>query len=231
MPNKNGKRKGKRNKNSSAKSAANLADLGMSVRDADHLIKSDLTLKPLSADYKSKPPRNIGNQIYYVRQTFNSAITTSTTTFVENNLSWSLTGALTQYAQYAVIFDQAFLHSASVTVTNAEPPGATATLPIVYTAIDFDSTTNLGSINTLVGYSTCNASTLAPGQSVTRFVYPCNKPAVGATAGTGVGRVWLDTTAGAAVPFNGIRLIVASTTASIPIDAIQELTWAFRNTI
>jgi hypothetical protein len=231
MPNKNGKRKGKRNRNSSSKSAANLADLGMSVRDADHLITSDLTLKPLSTVYKAKPPRNIGNQIYYVRQTFNSAITTSTTTFVENNFSWSLSGALTQYAQYAVIFDQAMLHSVSVTVTNAEPPGATATLPIVYTAIDFDNTTNLGSLNLLVGYSTCNAATLAPGQSVTRFVYPCNKSSLGGYAGAGVGRSWLDTTAGSLVVFNGVRLIVASTTASIPIDAIQELTWAFRNTI
>lgn len=134
------------------------------------------------------------------------------------------------FASWLLLFDQYYLHSVVLSIANTVAPGGTATLPQVFTAIDFDSSAVLGSIAKISGYNTCNVATLGSGDSVTRYVEPCNATYVGPTVAAGVTRTWVDS-AYNNVPFYATRSILNTTTAVVQLDYTYTLLWAFRNSI
>jgi hypothetical protein len=158
-------------------------------------------------------------------------VTTSTTVVTETNIAPSISTFLQQYATWCLLFDQYFLHSFTVTIANNSPEGGTGALPQVFTAIDFDSSANISTLGAISAYGTCNVTTIAPGNSVTRFCQPCNASYLGSTATAGVTRSWVDC-AFTGVLFYGIRSIVNNTpAATIQLDYTFTTYWAFRNTI
>jgi hypothetical protein len=216
------------NSSSLQRRMAQSISLGMvGTSSDDHLIRSDFTLRPVPPTFTSQPPRNILSQVYWVRQNFGTSFATSTTTFVENNYSFSATTDLLQATQYLQLFDQYYLHSVVITFSN-ESSTASAVIPELLTAIDFDNTAALGAVASIEAYSSCNTEILAPGKSVTRVVQPC----ISSTGTTGplVSRQWVNS-GYPTVQFNGLRSIALQTSIATPIAVNIACLWAFRNTV
>jgi len=198
---------------------------------ADHFIRSDLSMRPVPGMFKASIPKNMSNQIVWQRTSYQQYLTLSTSTSTEQNFAPTISGGFCQqYASWCVLFDQYFLHSFTVTLANNAGEGSLGTLPQVYTAIDYDSSANLGSIGAISAYGSCNVTTLAPGASVTRFVQPCNASYLAATAGSGVARQWVDSSV-TSILFYGIRTITAQVTVVSQLDITATLNWCFRNTV
>jgi hypothetical protein len=225
-----GSRRGKGGKPKKSVATA-ILDLGMGgSRFTDHLIISDLTFRPPNQTFNANPPRQILNQIYWVRQSIPGTITTSTTVITEINSSFSATGNLAQSSTYMAVFDQYCLHSVTYTIQNPNSNSAVGGLPQVFTAIDFDNTTNLGSTTAISAYGSCNIAILSPGEGVTRFVRPCQLGFVVPSTTNVSTRQWVDS-ANPSASFFGLRTIVTPTSAAIILDQTFSCIWAFRNNI
>jgi hypothetical protein len=222
-------RKSKQRPNISAVSA----DIGLvGTRADDHLVLSDLTYRPVSGVYSAKPPKQILNQIFFARQSTAGAITTSTSAAVESNIAFSAANDMEQYGAYLSIFDQYYLHSAVVTLTNVNhiTSGSNYGHPIVHTAIDFDTVSSLGSIAAIESYGSHNVDVLLPGKSVTRIIMPCNNTVPSNGSGN-ITRQWANTV-NPNIAFYGFRSIVEPTGGSGTVLNVSiQCTWAFRNTI
>lgn len=230
---KHGKRaQGSRGASKPTNSRLPFVKMGMAgTSAADEFVRSDLSLRPVASAYTASPPRNLSSKIWWVRANTQQVVTTSTTVVTENNISFTANPFLTQYASWLALFDQYFLDHVVVTVANNSPEGGTAACPQLYTAIDFDNVSALGTLAAISQFNTCHVSTLAPGNSVTRLVRPCNASYLGANATAGVTRSWVDSTFNG-VPFYGYRLIVNNTVAAtVQLDVTISCLWAFRNTI
>jgi hypothetical protein len=230
------KRSARKGKNNGSSSQAN----GGAFRDAlsqgmagsssfGHFVSTDLRLRPIPATFKVSMPRSIQNQIVWSRNVFTQSVPTSATLITENNFAPTATAALTQAATWLSLFDQYYLHSFFATVSNTESPASAAQCPTVYTAIDFDSSGNLGSVGAISSYTTCNSSTLTPGASITRLIQPCNSTTMSGVAGAGVNRTWVDSSTNN-VLFYAYRCIVGATPgAVINLQFTYTLNWCFRN--
>jgi hypothetical protein len=204
-----------------------LAMAGSSAQD--HFISTDLTLKPVAPFYNAKVPRDIASRITWNRSQNTLVLTTSTTVVAEQNVACGAASNLQQYATWLALFDQYFCDHFFVTVSNNATPNTVAQVPMVYTAIDFDSTNLLGSVAAIQSFDNVNATALPPGTSVTRLVKPCNKSNVNNTANSGVTRSWVDSAVNT-VQFFGFRCIVAQTAGgTVPLDINISSVWAFRN--
>jgi len=209
-----------------------MLDLGMGgSRDNDHFIVSDLTNRPVNPVFNARPPRNITNQIVWLRQNFAQTLTTNTTTTTETNFYWTAVNYMLQYTNWLALFDEYCCHSVVITIQNPNTNAAVASLPEVFTAIDYDNSTTLGSQAAITAYSTCNAAVLGPGESVTRFVMPCQTTFVSPSTSLGVTRCWVDSAYNGAA-FYGVRTFIQNTPgAAIVLDVSFSIIWAFRNTI
>jgi len=232
MPNNNGKSKrmGKGSKNRSNKrsniSSAAL-DIGLvGTRGDDHVVLSDLTYRPVPPTYNSKPPRQLLNQVFFSRQT-TAAVITPGASAVEANIAFSAAVDMEQYTSYLNIFDQYYLHSAVITLTNELNSNSNTSFPVVHTAIDFNSVDNLGSIAGIESYGTHNVDVLTPGKSVTRIIMPC----VGTTTNSAplVTRMWVNSS-NTTLPFFGFRSITEANGFGV-INVAISCIWAYRNTI
>jgi len=227
-----GNRKQRNSKQRSNTSSASLDIALVGTRADDHVILSDLTYKPVPPVYSAKPPRQLLNQIFFARQSTFATITSSNTLPVEANLSFSAADDMEQYGAYLSIFDQYYLHSAVVTITNEfHVSSATAfTYPVVHTAIDFDNVTNLTTIAAIESYGTHNVDVLTPGKSVTRIILPCNNSNGNNVSGN-VTRMWVPS-AQTNARFFGFRSITENASGSGSILNVHiSCIWAFRNTI
>jgi len=207
-----------------------MVDLGLSAsRSDDHVVTSDLTYRPVPPNFRATPPRNMLNQIFWVRQEVSALIQPSGSTAIETNFAWTASAYMQQVAQYTAIFDQYYLHSVVATFANSTSFGTTAVLPQLFTAIDFDNITALGTTAAISAFSTCNIDVLKPGNSVTRIIMPCVRTIAETVQTAAVSRLWISTAA-TSIPFFGLRTITAPSTAG-NIDVTLAMIWAFRNTI
>lgn len=207
--------------------------MGMAGTSAtDHFIRDDLRVRPPSGVFKARMPKVLSNQVWWVRSSYQQVLSTSTTAITEQNFAPNAAaGFLVQYLTYFALFDEYFLDSMVMSIANNSPEGGTGACPQVFTAIDFDSSANLGALSAISAYGTCNITTIAPGNSVTRYCKPTNATYLGNTAAAGVTRTWVDCQS-QNVPFYGFRSIINNTpTAAIQIDYTLTLYWAFRNSI
>jgi hypothetical protein len=202
----------------------------------DHIHSQDFLRKPPSNTFHATPPRALSEQIYFVKMLFSDQVTTNTTTIVENNLSFTY-ASTNSPGTLITWFDQYFLAEAWMTIANNSnniQTGVTVTLPQVYTALDWDNTTNLNSVTTLAQFNSCECDVLGPGNSLTRYIQPASVVNVGVSAGGGnsaTSRLWSDC-ANPNVVFNGFRCIVQNTpAAALSLDRTTTLIWAFRTAV
>jgi hypothetical protein len=240
MPTKNGKSRKNRGNGGKRKQPAKqnnvVFDLALNGSGStDHVVRSDFTYRPPSNIFRARVPRNLINQIHFIRQINNGVIQTSTSVITEINSTFSASGNMLQYSSYLSCFDQYMLHSVTYTVANASGGGLTGQFacPEVFTAIDFDNTAALGSVAAISAYGSVNQATLAPGESVTRYVEPCESTSLFVTVSTtaaGTTRMWIDS-ASNAVSLYGLRTIVNTTSSVVVLTQNFSLIWCFRNNI
>lgn len=194
--------------------------------------KGDLRCKPPSGQIPSSVPRNIPSMLAWDIVKFDTVIAISTSQ-VETNFLFTLTQH-PQAAQWTALFDQWCIPQASVTFRTEMPPGTTQSVPMLYTALDFDSLGNLGSISSIEDFSTCQVTSMSPGRSVTRSIKPCVKMSVqtgGSNTNASLGRVWQDSGSPGTSWF-GIRSIIGPTSSSgFNLIATSTIWYAFRSQI
>jgi hypothetical protein len=191
--------------------------------------RSDLSVKPPTYRVPSAVPKQVTNQVVWDVVKINTVISTSASSISETNFYWSLNNH-PQASSWTTLFDQWCIPQYSATFQSAYPEGATTSPGILYTALDFDSANNLGSVQLLEDYSTCAAATLVSGQSVTRSVRPTVKGYLSSTSASGINRQWIDT-ATPSIPWYAIRSIVGVCGSSYPISVVTTIWFAFRNQI
>jgi hypothetical protein len=106
-------------------------------------------------------------------------------------------------------------------------------IPEYTTALDYDNTNNLGSLNTLLGYGTALTTPLNVVQE--RYIEPCNAPALysgSAFSHFGQARMWVDS-ANTTTPHYGMRLIVNALGTGVTGTVVVNVTYVLcaRNSI
>jgi hypothetical protein len=162
-----------------------------------------------------------------------SLISTSATNggITETNFSFSL-GSHPSASSWVSLYDQWFIPQFTVEFQSLMPPGSINPPATMYTALDFDNGTNLGSVSLLEDFATCNSVVMHPQKTFQRSVRPCTKPLIGSTTTVGLSRQWLDCSQSSTQNF-GIRSIVVSNAASAAyfVQIVVTIWFAFRNQI
>lgn len=243
MPRKRGKstRKGSRTPASGSDASFLLQFQGLSMSGNPAFTASnpeDVRRRRFGALITQTPPRTISNQIFWFKHQSQATVTTSLTAITETNLTFSLTTLPSaQVGAISLLFDQYCIHSVCVSVSNAG--GATGATflgePVqVITAIDYDSTANLGSIPLLQSYESSLTSTLPAGYNAVRTFQPCVATAMWNTSANvigGVGRYWIDS-AYQTIAHYGFRAIANNTpSAVVALDYTYSLIIGVRNSI
>lgn len=194
--------------------------------------KSDLLVKPPSfLNVPKSIPRNIQGQVVWDTVKINFSIT-STGGLVETGFVASL-AQHPQASTWAALFDQWSVPQFSVEFDSLLPPGSTTAPLTLYTALDFDSIGNVGSVAAIEDFSTCEVTAMQPQSRVVRSVRPSNKESVQLTNSTAAlaaanGPIWMDSAAPLG-QFLGIRSLLTGTAGAIQV--IQTNYYCFRNQI
>jgi len=195
--------------------------------------RSDLAIKP--PDNTNVPrsiPRNVQSLIAWDSVKINSLIT-GTSSIVETNFAASLS-LHPQSTSWQTLFDQWTIPQFTVEFDSQIPPGATNIPPVLYTALDFDNVSNLGSISALEDYSSSEARQLTTGVRTMRSVKPCVKITQGVSGGSssvsGLSRsMWTDSGQNT-TQFYGVRSILGISPSTV-INVTWTIWFAFRNQI
>jgi len=192
---------------------------------------SDLRLSRRWRNVPQRIPRQISAQIVWdvVRVSTNSS--NSITGIVETNFSFNLSSHPEQ-AQWSALFDQWCIPQVAVSFTSTEAPGSTGNVPSLFTAVDFDNVTNLGSVTLIQEFENNQSVLLAPGMSHTRACHPCVKLSLASSGSSfGVDKMWCDSSTPGATWF-GLRSILGQSGVATVTIAVQQTLWfAFRNGI
>lgn len=191
--------------------------------------RADLKVRPPSmTNVPTSVPRSIPNQVVWDVVKLDSVIINSTSAPTETNFNASLS-AHPQASSWQALFDQWTVPQFSVSFQSMTPPGLTTAPPRLYTALDFDNSNTIGTIQAIEDYSTSACSEMQPLARVVRSVKPCTKPVnIGTTSG--VTRMWIDSGTPSAT-FFAIRSIVSASGAQCQISVTQTIWFAFRNQI
>jgi len=199
-----------------------------SARGMTPLSRADLAVKPPGNTVNVSVPKQVSNQIVWDVVKFDQTLTFSTSVVFETNFSFSLSSH-PQAASWQALFDQWCIPQASVTFASNLPPGTTTAPGRLYTALDFDNTTNISTIQALEDFATAEVSTMdAAGRMVVRSIRPCNKTS--GSPGTYTTRSWCDSGAPAS-SWYGIRSILSVAGSTYTITATTCIWYAFRNQI
>lgn len=157
-------------------------------------------------------------------------ITSDGTVPYESNFAFHLSD-LTNSTNLTALFDQYFLHSV-LAIFTFERLLSSASAPVIYTAIDYDSVAPITTVAAIQEYQSVLESVCLSALSVQRLIRPAIAmdilAAGGSTAAAGVGRTWVDCDY-STVEHYGLRSI----TQDLPTDAVVSLeliyTFGFRN--
>lgn len=191
--------------------------------------KSDLSARP-SSNFKvpNRVPRNIRNRIVWFTAKIDLSDITGSTSIAETNYGFAF-NQVQNYATWAALFDQYCIVQVSITWESCVPPGSTGTLGVLHTALDFDNTTNVGSLAIIDSYETSQTDVMVPGKMVTRSCRPCLKGDSNAVTSVTVLRSWLDM-AQTGLNHFGIRSILGICTNNTVLRVILTYWVALRNT-
>jgi len=195
--------------------------------------REDLFRRQASWLLTQTPPRNISNQIYWVKSQLELTQTISASVPTEFNTSFALSG-LTDTAGLAGFFDQYCIYSVIASITFNYSGTTPSGLGTMLTAIDYDNVGNLGSFAAVEAYESCLATKVSPTQSVQRLIHPAVAPALysgSAFNNFGISRMWVDS-ANTATPHYGFRSYFISNVGTT-LTAVYDFTFVvgFRNTI
>jgi hypothetical protein len=224
---------GRRSKNGGRKGSRKVPSSGPGGMNP--LNSTDLKVKPLSiTSVPTKIPRNISSQVVWDVVKLDGTVNSSLTGISEANFGFALSNH-PQASNWTSLFDQWAIPYASIEFDSRTPPGATFSPPLIYTALDFDGMNNLGSVQAIEDYGSCEAIVLQPQVRFIRSVRPSPKMAVGSSTGTPQatvsGPVWLDC-AFTNVPHYGIRSIInISPSAMAFAGTTLTIYFCFRNTL
>jgi hypothetical protein len=193
----------------------------------------DISQRPINGLISQRPPRSLGNQIFWFKSATSSPLTLSSGSVPnENNFTFNAS-TINGFSVYALAFDQYCLYSIVAVLTLGNTSGVSSI--IAHTAIDYDIISNLGSLTALEAYTSHHATQLtSAGTSVVRYIKPCTAP-LALNSGTAqpalVMRNWLDTNYNAVVHY-GLRTMFELGTATAPTVNVQ-FTYivGFRNAI
>lgn len=177
-------------------------------------------------------PRNIQSLIAWDTVKVNSLIT-GTSSIVETNFAASL-ATHPQSGQWSALFDQWTIPQFTVEFDSQIPPGSTAIPPVLFTALDFDSVNNLGSVQALEDYASCEARQLTTGVRMMRSVRPTCKVVQGISGGStstaGLSKaMWVDS-GQLNTLFYSIRSILGISPSTV-VNVTWTIWYAFRNQI
>jgi hypothetical protein len=192
---------------------------------------TDLKVKPLKVtNLPSRIPRGIASQVVYDVVKIDSQFTTSATSIVEINDSFSLSQH-PQYALWTQLFDQWGIVQASITYSSLFLEGSGIAPVMLYTAIDFDNASPVNSVASIEDFGSCVAKSFGLNQRITRTVRPCVKDAIIPNASQGVIRQWCDSSYPTATHY-GLRMIAGIDPAgSYQIQKTTCIVFCFRNCI
>jgi hypothetical protein len=197
---------------------------------------ADLRVKvPVFTNVPNSVPRNVASLIAWDTLKLDTTISTSTGGITETNFVFSL-AQHPQNGSWTTLFDQYCIPQVSTTFRSQQPPGAGTASFSMYTALDFDNNTNIGSISNIEDYSTCEVHEMHPQMVYTRSIKPAVKIVVGTSDGgsqvtKSVSRSWIDCTQPSLFHY-GIRSICsAAPTGTYNILATTTIWYAFRNQI
>jgi len=201
---------------------------------------ADLGRKPLSMALSQSPPKRIQDQIYWITKTTSVNLLLSTAGAVaETGLQFTL-NSLPETTILGQLFDQYCIYSAFTSarleISNI-PISAETSWGRIYSAVDFDSSANVGSESSIQEFSTVQGSELIFGKSYERFVKPVFPLVTGSSnsvvaTGVAMTRAWCNT-ANQGVPHFGIRYLTVgnNTGTSQQVNIIISLVLGFRNSI
>lgn len=196
---------------------------------------TDLQIRPLSlTNVPKRIPRNIQSQIVWDVVKLDLSDLSFTTTVVENNVQVTM-GSNPQASQWVAIFDQYAIPYFTLISRSRQGPGNAVAPGMIYTALDFDSSGNIGTVANIQDFSSCEEQMMVSGSVVMRSVRPSCKGNVGSTGGTKTaavdGPVWLDSGA-TDIPHFGIRSMLGPIIgASYGVQQEVVIYYCFRNTI
>jgi hypothetical protein len=228
MPNKNRRRRsGKRT--SSSNTMALVVSSNRPTGSTTSFPREDLVFKRQNFNVVQSPPRKLSNQIYWSQFKYDQQFNVLSSGINESNLYFTAT-LFSSVSNFLAAFDQYCIHSIVVTFSS----NISQTIPIrLWTAIDYDSVTNLGSLLGIQGLSTCAFHSIVGDTSGERLLYPCIAPQQ--TAGVtlvpgGIGRAWLDS-AYPAIHHYGLRTMsqFGGTSATGGLEVTYTAIIGFRN--
>jgi len=230
------RRSKQRNKKSSSKSGELpydriLIDSVKPTGSTTSVVESDLIAKRQNFNLVQSPPKQVGNMIFWCKQMYTGNFQTSTTTDVENNLQFQLS-SLSDVSSITSFFDQYCIYSVAVNWSIDTQQAVGEITCNLYTALDYDNVSNIG-LGGIVGYSTCQQSTISQGTSLVRLVKPCVAPALysgSAFTNFGTSRLWCNSSSTNTAHY-GIRAIAKQSAQVITIRVTQTWTIGLRNTI
>jgi hypothetical protein len=196
------------------------------------VVMSDVLNRRQNFNLVETPPKQIGNQIYWFKESVTGSFQTSTSTYSENNFQFqlsslqgvsSITAMFDQYAFYAI--------STSFMIDSIQSSGGNAIVTML-TALDYDNISNIGPSG-IVQYSSYAESCLSPSVSLIRLVRPCVAPALysgSAFSNFGTARLWCNSSSNNTVHY-GLRAIALQTAATVTVRWNQQWVIGCRNTI
>jgi hypothetical protein len=193
--------------------------------------RKDLKMNPRN-NFKvpTKIPGNIGRSIVWDMIKLDlSVIAPNSGAIVETNYGVTL-AQLPQSSSWIALFDQFCIVQMSITFESLYWSGDTTAPTVLHTAIDFDNTTNLGSIPALDSFASSQRDILGVGKVVTRSCRPCIKGRSQGTDNVEVQRSWLDCGTATSIAHFGFRSIMEIATA-YNVNVYMTVYVAFRNEI
>jgi len=195
------------------------------------IVASDLNMRRQNFNIVQRPPKNIGNQIFWCQFSTQTQLSVSGTTFVESNQTFTL-NLWPEYTQATAFFDQYCIYAVCCQYSYI----GNATTPVrVHTAIDYDSVTAVGSVSGIQNFGTYALLVITQDTSGERFIKPCIAPQVTSSnvpVPGGIGRSWIDS-AYPAVAHYGLRMITDTwvSTASNVVNVVYTAICGFRNNL
>lgn len=201
---------------------------------------SDIGRRPLSMALVQSPPKRIQDKIYWLEKTNNANLTLATGGGVSELNFGFILNAFSEAGALAGLFDQYCIYSvttsARLEISNV-PVSPETSFGRIYSAVDFDSDTAVGSETAIQEFSSCQGSELIFGKSYERFVKPTIATVTGganSSSATGVAmtRAWINS-AFPSVKHFGIRyLTVGNNTGTAQnVSIIYSIVFGFRNSI
>jgi len=232
MPKKNRRRAG--GKTGKSSTDAEIVNSHKATGSTTNVVVSDLMLKRQNFNIVQRPPKQLSNQIFWCELSTDDMVSLSNTAVTEINVTFAAS-SFNGFSNAATFFDQYCIYAVTVTLATLVVEASFGAIQC-YTAIDYDSSANIGKA-ALQGYSSFNYTSLGPGgqSSLIRFVKPCianqvtssNLPVPG-----GVVRQWLDV-AYPSVAHYGLRNIfdIYSANVTNAVHRVYTAVVGFRNNI